>query len=157
MKKWLYMLLLALAAFLLPGKGTDVGELIPVELVRLTAGDGVFVAAADTGDFGTGATLEEAMADLTSSAPGKVFLETADYLLLAAQTRESWEKLEAWFRPGTLVYGVAVFVSCYHICLVPTVRGVCEACAQYAITYPYHELSVLCVCHFCLIHPESVH
>ena len=105
MKKWLYMLLLALAAFLLPGKGTDVGELIPVELVRLTAGDGVFVAAADTGDFGTGATLEEAMADLTSSAPGKVFLETADYLLLAAQTRESWEKLEAWFRPGTLVYG----------------------------------------------------
>ena len=51
MKKWLYMLLLALAAFLLPGKGTDVGELIPVELVRLTAGDGVFVAAADTGDY----------------------------------------------------------------------------------------------------------
>ena len=35
MKKWLYMLLLALAAFLLPGKGTDVGELIPVELVHL--------------------------------------------------------------------------------------------------------------------------
>ena len=91
MKKWLYMLLLALAAFLLPGKGTDVGELIPVELVRLTAGDGTFVAAADTGDFGTGATLEEAMADLASSAPGKVFLETADYLLLAPQTRESWE------------------------------------------------------------------
>lgn len=105
MKKWLYMLLLALAAFLLPGKGTDVGELIPVELVRLTAGDGTFVAAADTGDFGTGATLEEAMADLASSAPGKVFLETADYLLLAPQTRESWEKLAGWFRPGTLIYG----------------------------------------------------
>ena len=44
------------------------------------------------------------MADLAASAPGKVFLETADYLLLAPQTRESWEKLEAWSRPGTLVY-----------------------------------------------------
>ena len=89
MKKWLYMLSLALAAFLLPGKGTDVGTLIPVELVRLTAGDGTFVAAADTGDFGIGPTLEDAMADLAASAPGKVFLETADYLLLAPQTRES--------------------------------------------------------------------
>lgn len=105
MKKWLYMLLLALAAFLLPGKGTDVGELIPVELVQLTVRDGNFVAAADTGDFGIGATLEEAMADLASSAPGKVFLETADYLLLAPQTRESWEQLAGWYRPGTLVYG----------------------------------------------------
>lgn len=106
MKYRLYLFLLAAVAVLFPGRGTDVGELLPVELVRLTVHDGVIMAAADTGDFGLGATLPEAMEDLRITAPGNVFLETADYLLVTEETKGQWQCLEKWFRPGTLVYAV---------------------------------------------------
>lgn len=106
MKNWIYMLLLAATAFLAPVRGTDVGELLPVELIMLTVDKGKVVVSADTGDFGTGRDAAEAMKDLQERASGEVFLETADYLLLADGFLNSREVLKTWFRPGTLVYAV---------------------------------------------------
>lgn len=105
MKNWLYMLVLGAMAVLFPGRGTDVGELLPVELVRLRVEDGIYQAATDTGDLGTGPSLADAMEDLREGASGEIFLETADYLLLSEDTKECWDGLKEWFRPGTLVYG----------------------------------------------------
>ena len=106
MKNWIYMFLLAATAIFLPTRGTDVGELLPVELITVTREDGVVVVAADTGDAGRGDTIAEAMKDLRGGASGEVFLETADYLLLSEDFWGSQESLSGWFRPGTLVYAV---------------------------------------------------
>lgn len=111
MKKWLCLLALVAAALVFPGEGTDIGELLPVELVSLTVEQGEIVARTDTGNFGIGKTLSDAMEDLKAGAPGKVFLETADYLLLAPQTEENWNGLNDWFRPGTLIFGVGENVN----------------------------------------------
>lgn len=111
MKRWLCLLIFGAITLMFPGKGTDIGELLPVELVSLTVEQGKIVARTDTGDLGIGETLSDAMEDLKASAPGKVFLETADYLLLAPQTEENWNGLDDWFRPGTLTFGVGENVN----------------------------------------------
>lgn len=104
MRNWIYMLLLAATALFFPSRGTEVGNLIPVELIALRMENGVVVASADTGDSGKGKDIDEAMEDLRAGAAGEIFLDTADYLLLSAAFRGSREQLERWFRPGTLVY-----------------------------------------------------
>lgn len=111
MKKWLCLLALGIIVSLFPGKGTDVGELLPVELVSLTVQREKIVVQTDTGDLGMGETLAEAMENLRAGAPGKVFLETADYLLLSPQTEAWWGQLKTWFRPGTLVYAAGEEVN----------------------------------------------
>ena len=102
MKKW--MLALAALVWFAPVKGTDVGKLLPVELVSLRREGEALLVQTDTGDSGTGSTLDAAMQDLKRSAPGEIFLETADYLVLSMGSREAWTGLPDYFRPGTLVF-----------------------------------------------------
>ena len=64
--------------------------------------EGAFRVETDTGQFGLGDTLEEAMADLRNAAPGVVFFDTADHLLLTEETLHT-EGLSAFFRPGVRV------------------------------------------------------
>ena len=105
MKKW--MLALAALIWFTPVKGTDVGKLLPVELVSLRREGETLRVETDTGDFGMGDTLEEAMDNLKRTAQGEIFLETADYLLLSPDSQSAWPKLSGYFRPGTLVYQTA--------------------------------------------------
>ena len=102
MKKW--MLALAALMWFAPVKGTDVGKLLPVELVSLRKDGEALLVQTDTGDIGIGDTLDAAMRDLKRGAPGEIFLETADYLVLSANSREVWAGLADYFRPGTLVF-----------------------------------------------------
>ena len=81
MKILLYIGLLLLVCFL-PVKGTDVGELIPVEVIAISESDGVVMVRTDTGDQGTGEDLPTAIADLKDSASGVIYLDTAEYVLL---------------------------------------------------------------------------
>ena len=101
MKKVLVWCLLA-ALLCIPDRGTDIGKLLPVELVAVGREEGRFLVETDTGQFGMGDTLEEAMADLRNAAPGVVFFDTADHLLLTEETLRT-EGLSAFFRPGVRV------------------------------------------------------
>lgn len=102
MKRWIPWILLAALILWVPDRGTDIGQLLPVELVRITReGEHVRVET-DTGNFGLGTTLEEAMVDLENAAPGVVFFDTADHLLLTAETLALGE-WEPFFRPGVRV------------------------------------------------------
>ena len=51
--------------------------------------------------------MEAAMDALRASAPGVIFLDTADYVLLAGETLECVEELSGLVRPGTQIYTVA--------------------------------------------------
>lgn len=102
MKKWL---LLGAAALLLLARtksgGTDIGQLEPVEAVQiLTIEDGVRVLT-DTGSEGYGGTLQQALENLHSSSTARIFLDTAQYLLV---DREAYlEELYELLRPACRV------------------------------------------------------
>lgn len=85
---------------------TDIGRLEPVEAVRLTVTESGVLLETDTGSSGAGKTLEEAAADLKNGAPGEVFLETADKLLITGDLGTNWETVYELFRPGCQVCAV---------------------------------------------------
>lgn len=85
MKHWLWYVAAVVLplACLMPFQGTDIAKLQPVEVLYVDQTvEGVRVET-DTGDYGTGADLCMALNDLESGAKGKIFLETADYLMVS--------------------------------------------------------------------------
>lgn len=77
-------LLLAAAGllFALPYKSRDVGTLLPVETALFSVEGQTVTVETDLGLMGRGTTLEEAVADLEARAPGSLFLDTANFVLL---------------------------------------------------------------------------
>ena len=73
---------LVLAVLLLGGRGTDIGQLRPVEVVRVYEKAGLLFLETDTGDAGWGLTVDEAVKKLKETTMGEIYLDTADYLLL---------------------------------------------------------------------------
>lgn len=104
MKKWIR--LGALLLLLLPQRGTDVGELLPVEVLLVEKEAGQYAITTDTGNFARGDSLKAAMDTLRNTAPGVIFLDTADYVLLTEETLSCIDALQGFVRPGTKVYTV---------------------------------------------------
>ena len=86
-----------------PGASTDVVKLVPVELVYVYEQNQKICLETDTGDLGVGEDLEEAMADLRSSASGEIFLETANFAIVTEQTAHLVPGLHAFLRPATRI------------------------------------------------------
>lgn len=97
MKLLLYAALL-LAVLLLPNEGTDVGRLIPVEVIAVSEDRGTVKVETDTGDLGKGRTLQEAFVDLKETAPGVIYLDTAEYLLLETGMEERVAVLRTYLK-----------------------------------------------------------
>lgn len=105
MKKWLYLAgALAAVGILarLPHPARDIFKLEPVRAVYLYPDGGRLCIETDTGDFGSGADLTEAAADLRANADGEIFLETAAFLILDPAVPPGPE-LYTHLRPGCKV------------------------------------------------------
>lgn len=103
--KWIASLIaILLVAVLgwLPFQGTDVATLEPAEALYVSLEEQVLVET-DGGWFGRGETVEQAIADLKESAPGQVFLQTVDYLLLQEGSEEVLPALYSHLRSGCSV------------------------------------------------------
>ena len=88
MKKILLYILLLAAAVAIPQQGTDVGKLLPVEVVRLDkVGEQVRIST-DVGAGGVGATVKDAIENMKATTAGEIFLDTADFLLVTERGRE---------------------------------------------------------------------
>lgn len=98
----LYIVVMA-AAMIIPERGTDVGKLLPVELVFLYKDEGAIVLETETGNMGRGETLEEAFADLENTTPGVIFLDAADYLMVARSVRTLTPQMAEYMKSGTRV------------------------------------------------------
>lgn len=85
MKKWFWPVGLLAAGFLLrlPHPARDIARLEPVRTVYLYQKDGLTTIETDTGTTGTGADVETAYADLRYNAHREIFLDTAEFLILA--------------------------------------------------------------------------
>lgn len=81
----------------------DIGKLQPVQVVRLTCPRGQVRMETDTGDFGTGENLKEALIDMKQSAPAEVFLDTADYLIVSPGCIDLLPAMMKYLRPSCAV------------------------------------------------------
>lgn len=82
MKRWIVYIAAAALFAVTPFRGTDIAKLAPVEVVWLTEKGGQVYLETDTGDKGWGKDVSSALEDMKGAAPGSVFLETADYLIV---------------------------------------------------------------------------
>lgn len=98
----IYILLLA-AAVLMPVEGTDVGKLVPVEVIQIYKEADAVVIATDLGESGSGAAAEEAIENLKATTSGIVFLDTAEYLLIDESASEEVIQLKAYLKPSVRV------------------------------------------------------
>lgn len=103
MKKWL-VLLIAIPLLSFGGfGGEDVGKLAPVQGVLLTQENGLLHILTDSGQEGTGTNGTTAVEDLKRTASSKVFLDTAEYLLLDPKTEKWLPQLKEHLRPSCVV------------------------------------------------------
>ncbi len=111
MKRWpWYIAALILTAVLgwMPFEGSDVAKLEPVEVVWVQqVADSVRVKT-DTDNMGTGKNLSAAFQNLKDSTPGRVFLETADYVLINQEAASILPELAQYLRPAS---GVCILES----------------------------------------------
>lgn len=96
-------LAVALAALLALPRRQDVSDLLPVELVYVYKVEKTIWVETDTGEAGAGDSLRAALDDLRATAPGEVFLDTADYLIVTRDTVDCLPQLAQLLRPGTEV------------------------------------------------------
>ncbi len=99
MKYWIGILL-AVLMLLSPFRGNDVGKLRPVELVAMRREENTVVLETDTGDIGRGEDPLKALEDMKGSAPGALFLDTADYFLVTRETENLLPELAEVLRPA---------------------------------------------------------
>ena len=104
------MLILALAASLvlftdsLPFTGTDVAKLHPVEVLIIRRDGELLSATTDSSIIGIGMDVSQALADLKEAAPGEIFLDTVNYLLLSVECTDVLDSLFDYLRPACQVY-----------------------------------------------------
>lgn len=122
MKRWLLYIIVLLCGVSSNG-GTDIGELAPVEVVWLSENAGQIYLETDTGDMGRGETIQAALTDMKAAAPGTIFLETADYLIIEqgreALLEQAYDLLRpsckisvAWSKPD--LKNVAMFLNAHE-------------------------------------------
>lgn len=110
MRKWLIAaavcVMITLISLAMPFQGRDVAQLIPVEALVVSVEEGTIIL--DAGDCrGSGETWEAAWEDLHRGAPGTVFLNTADYVVLTGSAVGLLETV-VWderLRPAAALYG----------------------------------------------------
>lgn len=101
--RWILSLLAVLtvtALGWLPFQGTDVATLEPAETLYVYIKEESVCVETDGGWFGKGATAEDAIKDLKESAPGQVFLQTVDFLLLQEDSMQVLPQLYSHLRSG---------------------------------------------------------
>ena len=98
----IYIALLA-AALLMPVNGTDVGKLVPVEVLQLYKDGDAVVISTDLGNTGTGTTVETAIENLKNTTAGIIFLDTADFLLVDETAQEEAGALKSYLKPSARV------------------------------------------------------
>ncbi len=106
MKKWTILFLATIAIGLftrVEPTGTDVATLEPVKLLYVDSKNGAYYVTTDTGQTGRGTTVATAIADLKATSTGKVFLDTAEHLLVSRSARESLGRFSTYLRPDCSV------------------------------------------------------
>ena len=88
MKKWLFLTAVLIAVAVLsrrPHPARDVAKLEPIQTLYVYMDAAELTIETDTGARGTGKTLTEAAAAMKANASAELFLDTAEFLILAPE------------------------------------------------------------------------
>lgn len=104
MRRWLkWVAAVVCIAALLDSERMDIGQLQPAELLYLYKENGMVCIRTDTGDSGVGVDVPTAVENLQETALGTIFLNTADYLVLAENAVVLLMDIQEFVRPSTEV------------------------------------------------------
>ena len=106
MKRLLLYVAIMAVVLLIPLERTDVAKLHPVQSVALYKMTIGYRIETDTGDVGNGATVDAAFADLKATTPGVIYLDTADYFLIAQGAEFAAEEMRKYLKSGVQVCGI---------------------------------------------------
>ena len=98
MKRWIFYILLFVAAVIIPVDSTDVGKLHPVQAVSLGYHNEQVILKTDTGEIGRGETPELALENLKLTAPAIIYLDTAEFLLVEENALEFVSQMGKFFK-----------------------------------------------------------
>lgn len=102
MRRVLYAALL-IPLFFVPLKRVNVADLLPIEAVAIYRNGDQVVLETDTEHKGFGENAEKALASLKQNTPAVVYLDTAEYLLVAPDAVEQVESLRPHLKPSAKV------------------------------------------------------
>ena len=112
MRRWLvWCIVLGTAVVLTKGENSarlDIAKLEPAQVLLVEEQAGRVIVTTDMGHLGRGRTLTEAVEDMKQTAAGQVFLDTAEYLLLAPSAEKYVPELAQLLRPSCrvcVIYG----------------------------------------------------
>ena len=94
MRKVLYVALLV-PLFFVPLHRVNIADLLPVEAVAIYMDGDRVVLETDTQHKGFGETAEQALASLKENTPAVVYLDTAEYLMVAPDAEAQVEGLRS--------------------------------------------------------------
>ncbi len=103
MRRWLWMLAALLIISVFPTSGTELGELRPAELLLLEMDGKHIRLSTDTEDSGFSETLDGALRDMSDTAPGHLFIDTVDILVVTDDAEIFLPQLKELLRPGVRV------------------------------------------------------
>ena len=103
MRKGLIYGILLAAAILIPNNHVELAKMRPVETVSIRYREDLVIIETDTEDVGTGTNLENAVKDLQETTAGKIYLDTAQYLIVEEDAKEQIGKLNGILKPGVRV------------------------------------------------------
>ena len=92
MKTVLYGIILVLI-LMAPVNKQDIGDLEPIQAVWLYTQNNQIALQTDTGDYGAGTTVEEAISKMKQNSQGIVYLDTAQYVLVSENAVDQIENL----------------------------------------------------------------
>ena len=102
MRKVLYVALL-IPLFFVPLHRVNIADLLPVEAVAIYMDGDQVVLETDTGNKGSGETVEKAVAALKENTPAVVYLDTAKYLLISPDATELIEAIIPYLKTSAKV------------------------------------------------------
>lgn len=102
MRTVLYILIIILT-FFSPVQRLDVAKLQPVEAVAVYMEQDIVILKTDTEDIGIGKTTQEALQNLKDTTPAVIYLDTAEYLLVAPGAEQYAEELKPHLKTSTKV------------------------------------------------------
>ena len=105
MKRCILYVMIMAAVLSVPLKRTDVADLRPVQTVALYQTASGYRIETDTLDTGVGETVLQAFLDLLATTPGVIYLDTADYLVIAKGAEAAACEMRAYLKSGVRVCG----------------------------------------------------
>ena len=100
MKRWIIYITLIALTIVAPAKPVNIGNLLPVKAIGVYRDGSQYRIETDTGNYGVGETLNQALSNMKKNASGIIYLDKAEYLILTEKTVDEIETLQQVLKPN---------------------------------------------------------